>query len=218
MITIPLYLQLGVGDAERIHLLSEMGPPKHGRALYGPVDSGVLCRSVRGPVHLSLDEALRQAQLAQEENEPPAEETRDDHEPGGLLDGGVAEREGASQGEASEADAARCDPVVETVVPRPCCHLSIRVFNDTGEPQEVTKVMLPSSFLRLYEDDEGRLLTGSVLMHVSSDREASLEDGACPDPRARPLPDLQGQTPRPERLTLLFKHTYKNKTGLEYGF
>src|SRR5690606_4724085 len=44
---IPVHLHIGVGTPSDIRLVEDLAPPTITRALYGPVDSGTICTSVR---------------------------------------------------------------------------------------------------------------------------------------------------------------------------
>lgn len=59
VITVNLHTRMGVGDGENFRFLLDFPAAKEvPRALYGPVDAGLLCRSIRTPHYASLEQCL----------------------------------------------------------------------------------------------------------------------------------------------------------------
>jgi hypothetical protein len=159
---IPLYLTLGVGSPSLTYTpVHEMPPVGVRRALYGPVDAGVICRSVYTHAATELD-------------------ARD---PDDLS-----------------------------------ARLRLSVYNAAQTTLEVTKIMLPVDHLTLFQHPEHGVTAGSVRMKLLGPKEAELDFSSDAPPGASPVLGLNGERQERSRAPLLFTYTYKNKTGLEYGF
>lgn len=159
---VPLHLDLaarGVGDAQaRLRTIPPVGLT---RALYGPVDAGVLCWSVRGK-----SQVLPEIRLA---------------------------------GHAAELAA------------------TVRVTCESrGAPTvRVSRIMIPTDMIGLYETADGLQLSDVTMTILGeSDAELTME----PPPRSKPISDVLGAPLEPARRAFAFSHTYRNRTGLEYGF
>jgi hypothetical protein len=56
VLRLPLHVQVGVDDESGFRRIDEIVPASVSKALYGPVDSGVLCTSIHAPTAASIDE------------------------------------------------------------------------------------------------------------------------------------------------------------------
>lgn len=107
-------------------------------------------------------------------------------------------------------------PHPQLVAPSPAL-LPLEIQNTTEAPLEVSKIMLPRNLFGLYEH-EGDLLMGRYRMTLLGPQEAQLSFQGAPVEGSSPIHDLSGQPVEPELKPLLFVHTYRTKTGLEFGF
>ena len=159
---IPLYLTLGVG-AHSTHFtpVHEVSPTGVRRAVYGPVDAGVICRSVY--THAATELHTRDA---------------DDFS----------------------------------------ARLRLSVQNAAQTTLEVTKIMLPIEHLSLFQHPTEGITAGAVRMKLLGPKDAELDFSPSPTKDTVPVLGLNGERNERSRAPLLFTYTYKNKTGLEYGF
>ncbi len=156
---IPLHAELGAVASKSLRL-KEFGPPDATRSLYGPVDFGWLCWTVR-----DIDRTRARATF------------------GTTLNLWASVR------------------------------LTIR--NHASGNHEVSKIMMPHESMGLYGHDE-ELRVSNVQMTLLSDHAAEL---IMTDPSgAKPISDVSGVALSPTRRTFALSHSYRNKTGLEYGF
>lgn len=188
VLRLPLHLQIGVVDKAGTKKIDEITPPSVSRALYGPVDSGVLCTSIHSPNGASIDEVEHEAAERAEDALPIA-------------------RPLSPEAETSPEDEREL-----------VAYTYLRARNKTEEPLMVTKVMIPAGALSMYQ--AGRHThTNEVSMRLMSAHEAELDFLKCPVPNTTPLPDLLGnRTDTTPAKRHFFSHTYRSKTGLEYGF
>ena len=165
-------------------LLVELPPKRSSKALYGPVDAGRLCRSVRSQPYISIAQACAEvypvSTKGEEESgiEPPDEVWLADPPP--LI-------------------------------------MPMQIENTTQEPLEVSKIMVPLELIGMYQDHEA-LLSGAMRMRLLSAQEAELSYVGAPTQEARAVQDLRGELMSPASRVQLFAHSYRNKTGLDFGF
>ena len=188
VLRLPLHLQIGIGDKAGVKKVDEIAPPSVSHALYGPVDSGVLCTSIHSLNGTSIDEVEREAAERPEDMLPIARPL-DSH--------------------AQASSEARREMVAYTY---------LRARNKTEEPLMVTKVMIPAGVMSMYQAD-AHTHTNEVSMRLMSAQEAELDFLKCPAPSTTPLADLQGnRTDTSPTKRHFFSHSYRSKTGLEFGF
>lgn len=188
VVRLPLHLQVGVGDKAGFKKFDELAPPSISRALYGPVDSGMLCTSIHAPNGGSIEEVDRTSPAQPDLPAPIA-------------------RPHSDEAETSSEDTR--DLVAYTY---------LRVRNNTDEPLLVSKIMVPASVISMYQAGR-RTHTNEVSMRLLSAQEAELDFLKCPVPKTQPLPDLSGtRTDTVPKKSHFFSHTYRSKTGLEFGF
>lgn len=68
LLRLPLHLQVGVGRDSQIKRVDELVPESVSKALYGPVDAGVICTSIHaanGPSLAMVDRVAREVDLEQ---------------------------------------------------------------------------------------------------------------------------------------------------------
>ncbi|MGM0556066.1 MAG: hypothetical protein ACQEVA_06790 [Myxococcota bacterium] len=193
---LPLFIQVGVGTANDVKEIAEIRPISTSRALYGPVDAGVLCTSIHSDVGVTIDELQGSADAESKATSPAIATLSAGDDPEMADDTQLA----PSLSESSLAAFAR-----------------LTISNETHEPREVAKIMVPHDLLTLYDSD-GVILTSHLKMLLQSETEAELDFGPCPDAEASAIPDLQGRARINDGRKHLFDLTYRNKTGLEYGF
>ena len=175
-----LNLRVGVGHEESFVHLTDVAPKRQGRALYGAVDTGVLCTSLKTPHYTSFEEADR----AQ----------RGESRLRFTVNGVATSREGA------------------------VAFTALRIVNTTPAPLEVSKVMLPLDMLGLY-GASGRLYASRLAIKLLGPLEAQLEYLGPPAiERIKPLRDLYGAPMATSKKSFFFLHTYRTKTGLDFGF
>ena len=188
---LPLHLQVGVGEAKSVKRIADLTPPTVSRALYGPVDAGTLCTSIHAnnaPEINHLEESFGESAHAQLATRPI---------------------------EVPAAPADTEDVVFEREL---FAYTLLRARNTTEEPLEVSKIMVPAATVGLFHNGS-HILTNEVVMRLRSEQEAELDFRNCPDSSASAICDLQGRRSEtaPQR-THFFSHTYRSKTGLEFGF
>lgn len=157
---VPLHLDLaaaGSADA-RLRTIAPIGLT---RSLYGPVDAGTICWSVRNDGDVSME----------------------------LRIGGEV-RDLSAQVRLS------CD-------------------NQSSTQVDVSRIMIPTDMVGLYQVATGLRLS-DVTMTVVGESDAELTMKSAEGGRA--LIDVVGQTISPVRRSFAFSHTYRNRTGLDYGF
>ena len=100
-------------------------------------------------------------------------------------------------------------------------HLPLTIRNQTTEPLEVSKVMVPTSSLTLFQStDPGKpgLFTNELTLKLMGTQEAELISENKPREKGD-YKVVAGRAPLPtERRPHLFLYNYKAKTGLEHGF
>jgi hypothetical protein len=116
VIDLPLFTKVGVGTARDIREITEIKSPLTSRALYGPVDSGVLCTSIKSNVGVSI------------------RDLRGDDEPSTL-----AARSSGDDPEIS-AGRGRGHRLTEQDL---TAYVNVTVSNQTDKPLEVAKIMIP---------------------------------------------------------------------------
>lgn len=94
--------------------------------------------------------------------------------------------------------------------------LELRVTNRTSTPQEVSRVLIPVDMVGLYHEGDGAALLSDVSMLIASDAEASLK--MEPPRNGSLLHDVEGGALAPTRRAFAFSPSYRNRTGLDYGF
>lgn len=190
VIDLPLFTKVGVGTARDIREITEIKSPLTSRALYGPVVAGVLCTSIKSNVGVSI------------------RDLRGDDEPSTLA--------ARSSGDDPEISAVRGrgHRLTEQDL---TAYVNVTVSNQTEKPLEVAKIMIPTDLLALFDSD-GVIRTGRVQMHLLSETEEELDFKGCPDTEANPITDLHGRERVSDGRKHIFDLTYRNKTGLEYGF
>jgi hypothetical protein len=188
VLRLPLHIQVGIDDKTGFRRVDEIVPPSVSKALYGPVDSGVLCTSIHAPNAASVED-IEQETSRDAENRPP------------LL-------------RSDALDVQNTEKAERQLV----AYTHLRVRNKTEEPLLVSKVMIPAGVISLYQ--AGQLThTNEVSMRLLSAQEAELEFLKCPVSETTPLPDLGGhRTDSTPKKPYFFSHTYRSKTGLEFGF
>lgn len=97
---------------------------------------------------------------------------------------------------------------VSAVAKITCC-------NDSADPVEVTRIMVPTDMVGLYSVGDGLQLS-EMTMTILGEAEAELT--MEPATGGKPLADVLGRPIVPVRRSFAFSHTYRNRTGLEYGF
>lgn len=157
---VPLHLDIAALGDHPVRL-RELPPANITRSLYGPVDGGDVCWTVK-----QFDES---------------EAFLDLDGPRATLAGSV----------------------------------EIRIENRTARPHDVSKIMIPVDMIGLY-DRAGTLYLSDVAMTLTSDHEAELQMEA--PARAKAMSNVLGVPMRPARRSFALSHSYRNKTGLEYGF
>lgn len=177
---IPVYIVMGLGSGSGFTRVIEFPPPRVPRALYGPVDAGVICRSVHTEIYATLEKARAQTSISEETS--------------------------------SEAD--ELHPLLWAP---PLAVLMTMFENQTNTPLDITKVMAPQTQLTLYEA-KGDLLTNKLRMKLLGELEAELTSLGPASAEAVALTDLNGMPVITEPRPTLFTHSYKQKTGLEFGF
>lgn len=193
VLRLPLFIRVGVGTTKDVREIAIIKPPSTSRALYGPVDAGALCTSVKSDVGVTID-GLR----AHAADDSISSATRV-----GQNSGDDPEMSREDSRSLSEHDLV--------------AFADLTITNETDEPKEVAKVMIPHDQLVLFEADQVTR-TSHLKMRLLSESEAELDFGPCPDTEASPIPDLRGRVPTSDGRKHLFDLTYRNKTGLEYGF
>lgn len=188
VLRLPLHLQVGVGDKAGFKRIDELAPPSISRALYGPVDSGVLCTSIHAPNGGSIEEIDRMT---------PAE-------PG---DRAPIARPYSDETEVSSEDTR--DLVAYTY---------LRVRNRTEEPLLVSKVMVPASVISLYQAGRRTHTNEvSMWLLSAQEAELDFLKCPVPDTQPLvDLSGTRTDT-GPKR-SHFFSHNYRSKTGLEFGF
>lgn len=101
----------------------------------------------------------------------------------------------------------------------PCwARTHIQIINTTLEPLEITKIMVPTVSLTLFQAKEGsELVTNKLTMRLLGPQEAELVLGDPPGNKKRWEP-IGHYVPANDRRPYTFLHSYKTKTGLEHGF
>lgn len=196
VLRLPLFIEVGIGRSTDIRKISEIQPPSTSHALYGPVDAGVLCTSIRSEVGVSIDE-LRDLTAESTSHEEPMR---------------AADGSGDDPDMTVHRDLTRSLSEAELVA-----FVDVAISNRTGEPREVAKIMVPHELITLYESDDV-IRTGQLEMKLLSESEAEIEFGPCPDTDALSIGDLHGRQREADGRKHLFDLHYRNKTGLEYGF
>lgn len=157
----PLYLKVGAGSHDELVSLADIPPIGIKRALYGPVDAGVICRAARCAVETSSP------------SDPPSQ--------------------------------------------RALAYLALTIENKTGEPLEVNRLMIPLSMAGIHQDGV-RTWLGAYQLRLLSAVDAELTYLGAPAPGYEVVADLAGKPLTPLTRPVLFTHTYRAKTGLEFGF
>ena len=155
--TIPMHLDIAVDDVR----VRTVAPPALSRALYGPVDSGVICWSIR-----PLEPTFVELRIA-----------------------GVTQQLGAK--------------------------LRVSCENKSDAPVDVSRVMVPFDMVGLYAT-KTELRLSDVTMAILGEAVAELT--MEPPTGATILADVTGEPITPTRRIFAFSHTYRNRTGLDYGF
>ncbi len=208
VLAVPVYLRLGIGKGDHFAQIDEIAPPRMTRALYGPVDAGRVCRSVRTAVYASLDDAERETGL---QPLPMVESTQRMQ---ALPPGSARFADEGEEGRPPQSGDKGLDLLLAGSL---TCFLQLRIRNASDAHREVTKVMVPTEILNLYQR-EGVLLTSRLTMKLLSAHEAEISAEGPPAEGAQQIAELDGKTVAQDRRTLLFLHSYRAKTGLEFGF
>lgn len=66
VITVELHTRMGVGRDEQFVHLIDMGLRQQPKALYGPVDAGIICRSIHTPHYASLEQCRHEHDFGEE--------------------------------------------------------------------------------------------------------------------------------------------------------
>lgn len=202
---LPVHLHIGVGTPTDVRLIEDLAPPTTTRALYGPVDSGIICTSVRARTAPSITDYL---------NSHTDEGTKvPEFHFGSKLpndDPSVAEPSDATNaGTTNASNKIRFNQLI--------AYATITIINTTNEPLEVSKIMIPYNALSLYQTNS-YLLCNEIQMRLLSRLEAEITPGDCPDPKAKPVDQGQGRFAVVDRRPHIFAYAYRSKTGLDYGF
>lgn len=195
---IPVHLHIGVGTSSDIRLVEDLAPPTITRALYGPVDSGTICTSVRTRTAADIASYLAHEP---DENEAKIPEFHFGNEP-----------DQAPHNEETPTQTVRTSKVNKLFA-----YASVKITNVTNEPLEVSKIMIPNNALSLYQTDK-YLLCNEIQMRLLSRLEAEITPGDCPDPSAKAVDQGQGRFAIVDRRPHIFAYAYRSKTGLDYGF
>jgi hypothetical protein len=175
----PLQVTIYAGRGERLDLIETLVPASISRGLYGPVDAGIVCASIKARCAPTIED-LEQEQDGQ--GRWPSNSLIDDQSRRHSL----------------------------------LAYGRLEITNGTDGPLEVSKIMIPTQQLFLYQS-ELRLLTNTIKMKLVSKQEAELVMGGAPEPQVVPIGT--GHPPaNHDRKALIFSHAYRLKTGLEYGF
>lgn len=209
VLAVPVYLQLGIGQGSRFAQIDEIAPPKMTRALYGPVDSGRLCRSVRSVVYAELEDAIQATGMQ------PLPQVESTQRLAALPVGVARFVDEDEEGRAPKEE--RAKELELLLAGSLTSFLQLRIRNASDAHREVTKIMVPTEILNLYQR-EGSLLTSRLTMKLLSAQEAEISAEGSPASGAVQIAELDGKTVAQDRRTLLFLHSYKAKTGLEFGF
>ncbi|MBA2661126.1 MAG: hypothetical protein H0U74_02430 [Bradymonadaceae bacterium] len=198
---LPVHLHLGVGTEADMRLVDDIAPPTITRSLYGPVDAGLICTSVRAIAAMSIN------QLRDEASDECAPELRfgEDIE--------LADIEIGDDPQMSDAG----DELPQSIRNELVAYMFLRVHNTTELPLEVSKVMVPINTLSLYQTRD-YLLSNEIHLRLLSRQEAEISSGTCPDVDGVPIDLGQGRFAVPDRRPHLFAYAYRSKTGLDYGF
>ncbi len=182
VITVDLLTRMGVSDGQSFAHLLDLGNDVHSKALYGPVDTGILCRSIHTPHYASLEHCRKAHDFGEDTNE---------------------------SGDSTS------HPLL-THLPMAMVHISIH--NTTHAPLEVSKIMLPTELMGVYQQGE-HIYLGKLAMNLTGPQEAELDYGGPPRvDKISPVHDLNDHPMVPARKSFLFVHSYRNKTGLDFGF
>ena len=98
--------------------------------------------------------------------------------------------------------------------------IPLDIVNTTSIPLEISKIMVPTMNLGLFQYPGEPLSTNPLTMRLLSPQEAELLIEGHPDPRREDQwQRLCGKpVPSSERKPYVFLYTYRTKTGLEHGF
>lgn len=212
---LPVQVRVGVGTSEDIRYIEDIAPQHVTRALYGPVDSGLVCTSVRAPSATSIA-TLREAMVPIDGPDADNERGRRAFVPPGVFHYGTAiphDEPAGDDPQLTDPAPVEPDPIHNELV----AFLWVRIHNATEGPLEVSKILVPVTNLHLYQSQH-HLLTNEMRMRLISKQEAELTIGSCPDPDAVSVESAHGRYAMPDRRPQIFNYTYRNKTGLEYGF
>lgn len=207
VLAVPVYLRLGIGKDARFAQIDEIAPPKMTRALYGPVDAGRLCRSVRSAVYATLEDAEAQT------GAPPLPQVESTQRLAALPPSSARFVEEVEAG----APPAGVSGLERLLAGSLTSFLQLRIRNVSDAHREITKIMVPTEILNLYQR-KGTLLTSRLTMKLLSAQEAEISAEGPPAEGSSQIVELDGKTIAQDRRTLLFLHSYRAKTGLEFGF
>ncbi|MFP4598803.1 MAG: hypothetical protein ACLFVJ_11155 [Persicimonas sp.] len=185
---LPLHLQVGVGTQKSMKRVDEIVPPGVSKALYGPVDAGTICTSIRAPNSTSV-EAVEELDMTPR---PPGSQLRC-----------LAIEAGGT------APATRHDLVAYT-------HLRAR--NKTDEPLTISKVMIPAQDVSLYQaGGHTHTNEVSMRLSSAQEAEIDFLKCPVSDAAAL-VDLNGARTDVEPKKRLIFAYAYRSKTGLEYGF
>ncbi len=102
----------------------------------------------------------------------------------------------------------------------PCwARLNLKVVNTTNEPLEISKIMIPTASLSLFQAvGSSALATNKITMRLLGPQDAELVLGDPPGGKKLWDPILGRQPGANDRRPYVFLYAYKTKTGLEHGF
>ncbi len=185
---LPLHLQVGVGTQQSMKRVDELVPPGVSKALYGPVDAGTICTSIRAPNSTSV-EAIEELDALP-------------RTPGSQTTCHAVE-------DSRPASATRRELVAYT-------HLRAR--NKTDEPLTISKVMIPAQDVSLYQaGGHTHTNEVSMRLSSAQEAEIDFLKCPVSDATGL-VDLNGARTDVDPKKRHFFTYAYRSKTGLEYGF
>lgn len=203
-IELPLQLKMLCGKGTHFDLLDTFEAPTVSKGIYGPVDAGIVCTSVKARCAPGIGALKR----SHEENENRSKKD--------LIYPGMTDELSEAHGDDPQIDAPRASTETTTRQIPSIAYARLEITNSTDGPLEVNKIMIPTHQLVLYQNQD-HLLTNTIRMKLVSKLEAELVIASAHDPEALTM-DTQQAAQSFDKKALIFAHAYRSKTGLEYGF